>query len=909
MIVDNKLPLIQTKLHRPILPIDLVPRPQLTSWLDERRNRPLTLVSAPAGYGKSTLISSWLDTCEYPYTWLTLDAGDNDLVLFLTYFLEAIRVIFPEAVRNTYAFLSAYTQPPIRELAIHLINEINQLDQFFVLVLDDYEVIQRAPVHDFLNEFLLHLPQGFHLVICSRIDPPLPILKLRAKGQVTEIRAQDLCFSEEEAHALLENMLGETVDTTTVQYLDEQAEGWVTGLRLAALALRHRVGKQPVNVAPKASNQYVLDYLMMEILNHQSVVFSEWLLKTSVLARFNAGLCEAVCLDERLESSQIEKSPRLDGDGFLKRLVESNLFAIPLDDYNHWIRYHHLFRDLLLTELARRYDQTEIAALHIKASKWFAQQGFIDEALQHALEAGELPLAAQLVEQNGTALLNEDKWYVLERWLARLPDDIIQQRAMLLLFKAWVYFYHFKLHAIPALLETVESILEIVPSTLRLWGEVSFFWGHHWFWSGQNARSLEHFHNALGRIPTSFSVARGHTELFWGVASQMAGKKKEAVEALNKWLYYQESPHPTRRFRLEGGLIFIHLLSGELGEAARMAEQLHHTATKYNNTYARAWGAYLYAFVHYFWNDLETAAQHFIQAVEMRYNLHTRAAIDSLAGLTLCYQYSGQPDQARSTLALLLEFVQDINDPAYLSVALSCQAHLALLQGDTISAVQWLQTADLGNDANVMFYWIESPPITLCRVLITQGTEASLQQALDLLQEYLQTLETQYNTRQLIDVLVLQALAYQKGSQSDQALAALEQAINLAEPGGWIRPFVEAGPELIPLITSYVGVRGSTNYTHKLLVACKAEASTEGSMSTLPSAQLIEPLTNREFEILELLGKRLTNKEIAAELTISVGTVQQHLNHIYAKLNVKGRRQAIVKATELALVSSQKKTQ
>jgi LuxR family maltose regulon positive regulatory protein len=291
-------------------------------------------------------------------------------------------------------------------------------------------------------------------------------VNLRAQGRLNEIRAQDLCFTQEEAHVLLQNMLGKTVDMAAVQSMEEQTEGWVTGLRLAALALRHRVGKQRIEVLPTPNNKYVSDYLMSEILDNQVASFSEWLLKSSILARFNPGLCEAVCLDERAELSQPEGVPQLEGEGFLKWLVDSNLFAIPLDDYNHWIRYHHLFREFLRTELGRRYGQTEISALHIRASEWFAQQGFIDEALQHALDAGDLLLAAQLVEQNGPALLDEDKWYVLERWLAQLPDDIIQQRAQLLLIKAWVLFYHFALRDIPALLESVEAILDVEASTL-----------------------------------------------------------------------------------------------------------------------------------------------------------------------------------------------------------------------------------------------------------------------------------------------------------------------------------------------------------------------------------------------------------------------------------------------------------
>jgi LuxR family maltose regulon positive regulatory protein len=895
-------PLIQTKLHRPIIPVDLVPRPQLTDWLDERRNRPVTLVSAPAGYGKSTLISSWLDTCNYANTWLSLDAQDNDLIGFLTYFLAAIRVIFPEAAKNTQALLAAGSQAPIKELAISLVNDINQLDEFVVLVLDDFEVIQEHLVHDFLNEFLLHPPRGFHLVICTRIDPFLSIQKLRAKSQLTEIRAQDLRFSVEESYTFLKKVLGTSIDIATVQYLDEQSEGWVTGLRLAALALRHRVGNQSINVKPTADNQYVLDYLMSEILDHQSAVLSEWLLKTSILARFNAGLCEAVCIAEDQGAKPSEEAYPLDGDDFLKWLVSSNLFTISLDDYNQWVRYHNLFRDFLQEELVRRYDRTEIDALHIRASEWFAEQGLINEALQHALEAGDLSAAARLIEQNGPALLNEDKWYTLKKWLAKLPDDIVQQRPMLLLARAWVLYHHFTLHAIPPVLETIEKILGVDATTQPIWGEVDFFWGHHWFWQGQTAQSLELFNRSLERIPRTSSLARSDAELFWGLANQMSGRENDAVQQLNQWLYYNQALTPGHQTKLLGSLAFIYLLTGELNEATRVVQQIQELAAKYDNLYILAWTSYLEGMIHYFRNDLKNAARCFDYAVKNRYVLHNAAAVDSLAGLALTYQALVQPESAEATMAQLHEFSQEIYQPANKTIACSCQARLSLLQGDLISAIRWISLADLNTDRGIMFYFLEIPRLTDCRVLIAKDTSASLAEATQKLKGYEQQNINEHNTHQLIDILLLQAQAYQKQSQSDQALGALARAITLAEPGGWIRPFLELGTEMVQHLTRLVDKQGSTKYINKILAVFEPEGNAAGDISAPPSSQLIEPLTQREFEILELLGKRMTNKEIAAELYISVGTVQQHLNHIYAKLNVKGRREAIAKAKALALL-------
>ncbi len=890
---ENLNPLLQTKLYRPTLPVDMVLRPQLTDWLDARITRPVTLVSAPAGYGKSTLISSWLDTCNYPHTWLTLDAQDNDLVVFLKYFIASIRVIYPKAAKKAQALLTSSSQTPLKELVISLINDINQLDQFFVLVLDDFEVIQEHRVHDFLHEFLLHPPQDFHLVLCSRVDPLLPIQKLRAKSQLTEIRAQDLRFSLEESYTFLQKVMGEHIDLATAKKMDEQSEGWVTGLRLGALALRHRVGKGPIEVSPTVNNKYVLDYLMSEILENQEQIFSEALLKTSILARFNTELYQAVCAGRS----------GLKGDIFLKWLLASNLFVISLDDQNHWVRYHNLFREFLEEELVHRYDRAEICTLHIRASAWFAGQGMIDEALHHALAANDFLVATRLVEQNVRQLQDEDQWHLLEKWIARIPDDIVQEHPKLMLAKVWLSFQNFALQAIPPILEKIEKILETDADTQALWGEVDFFWGHDWYWQGQSARSLAALQHALERIPVVHHMARGEAELFWGLANQMLGQEEEAVLQLNQWLYYDQVPHPGRQTNLLGSLAFIHLLNGELDEAARVIQETQEMATKFDNIYVKAFAFYLQGIIHYCQNDLENAARCFAFTAKNRYFLHIGAAVDSLAGLALTYQALEQTESANATMAQLNEFVKEINQPVPITIACSCQAHLSLLRSDLVSAKRWIATADLNTDNGIMFFWLEIPRLTACRGLIAQGTPTSLVEAIQKLKIYEQRNISEHNTHQLIKILLLQTVAYQKLSQTDQALAALARALNLAEPGGWIRPFVEAGNGIFELLTRLVGQQGTTKYISKLLAAFEPEKPVELPKPAAQTApEWIESLTSREFETLELLGKRYSNKEIAAELHITVGTVQQHLNHIYAKLDVKGRRQAIAKAKELALL-------
>ena len=372
------------------------------------------------------------------------------------------------------------------------------------------------------------------------------------------------------------------------------------------------------------------------------------------------------------------------------------------------------------------------------------------------------------------------------------------------------------------------------------------------------------------------TAARGEAELWWGLASQYSGQRTEAVQRLNSILYREQPPPPVRQIKLLGALVFIHMLSGELTEVAQATPQIRDIAIRSQNAYIIAWVSYLQAYVAYFQNELGQAAHHFARAVEGRYVLYTRAAIDSLAGLTLTYQAMQQPDRASATMNLLLEFAQQTNDPSYVAIAHSCRARLSLLQGDLVSAVRWLQTTDLPTDAGVMFYWLEIPHVTKCRVLIAEGSAASLQEAEGYLHTYEQVKEARHNIRQLIDILLLQALAYQKQDQTDRALATLERAVTLALPGGWIRPFVELGPTMAGLLDGLRQQGVAPQYIAQILAAfptkddadacIRRRTKTQGAspvVRPLSSSAgdvtdgLVEPLTNRELEVLELMAQRL----------------------------------------------------
>ena len=804
----------------------------------------------------------------------------------------------------------------MRVLSNSLANELDHLPQRLVLVIDDYHVISDSRIDELLSELLNHPPRPLHLVVVTRNDPLINLNRLRALGQVTEIRAQHLRFSVIDTIELLEQMLEVEVDREAASLLEERTEGWVTGIRLAALSMHHREDAQEMLRRLAAEHRYTWDYLLSEVLSALKPEIQDFLVKTAILDRFCAPLCEAVLGENGAESKMLPETYTFGPQEILETLQQDHLFIIPLDGQRRWFRYHHLFQQFLLAELEKRYSVDEIAVFHLKASSWYRQNGLVDEALQHALEAGDDMAAAQLLEENARALLDEDRWHILEKWMARLPDSVIKQRPQLLIAKAWVKFHQFAMQSIPPLLELVGTTLEDDAAAQPLWGEVDFFWGHHWYWQGQRSRSLDLLDRALEKIPKEHHLARGESEVFWSLASQMSDQREEAVRRLNRWIYDKQTPHLGRQTKLLGTLIFIHLLSGELNAAAPLTRQLHELATKNNNRYIRAWTSYIQGFIHFFWNDLDTAVLHFTKAVSDRYILHTAGALDSLVGLALTYQALGQTDNAEATVSLLLEFAQGNNYPASINVARSCQAHLSLMQGDLESADQWLEMADLAADPSVMFFWLEVPHITQCRILIAQGSEASLQKAGEKLAVYEKANKAQNNTHQLVEILLLQSLRYQKQSQNDEALAALARAITLAEPGDFIRPFLELGSEMAGVLMDLSQRGVALEYIARILASFPDEMKNErasqmadgadlplaaNTFAKVPSSSLVEPLTPRELDVLALMAQGLTNKEIAQRLAISHGTVRQHAYNLYQKLQVNTRQQAVMKAVELGI--------
>jgi LuxR family maltose regulon positive regulatory protein len=921
------LPLIRTKLYRPRTTGDLVPRTRLLERLEERRGRPLTLVVAPAGYGKTTLVSSWLEACDRPNAWLSLDEGDNDLSLFLSYFAAAIQTLFPDAVDQTSALLNAASLPQPDVLARSLINELDQIEGPFFLVLDDYHLIQNMAVHDLLTELFRYPPRALHLVLASRSDPPLSLTTLRARSQVTEIRAPELRFTRMETVAFLEQQMGMPTDDGAVSALMEQLEGWVTGLRLLTLSLRHRGSTNLTLDNSRGSISYAMDYLGAEVLENQPRAIRDCLLRTAILDRFCAPLCEAVCSDS-IQARASSSEEDLDGVAFLEWVETANLFVTRLDDQHEWYRYHPLFQELLQDQLKKTLDAGGVAALHRRASTWYAENGNLEEALGHALTAGDTSTAVNLVVQHRHEPMNQERGQHLERWLNLLPKEAVEEEPQLLLAGAWVLNNRFKFGEMVPLVERAAAMLEGDDTALTakerkvLGGEIAALRCIPLTWMGQGQPALETARHTVDVTPIEHEWVRGIGLTFHPVALHLVGRLDKAYEEMHKILAEGSELANAFKHRAYVSLITVEVLAGNLSGAEQAARQLLDLGEARRLYDSLGWAKYSLGFVHYQRNDLAQAKHHFEQLVEMRYLANAGAAAQAHYGLALTYQVMGKPDQARETHQSALAWASETGDGGMLIEADSLGSRLALLQGQVPDASRW---ASMLGDSVLLMLLLHIPHLTLANVLLARGTPEALIEAKGLLAWLRQAAESTHNTWRLMETAAMQAVLKETEGKREEALALLEPALVWAKPHGFVRLFVDLGPKMAGLLDELRRQGVAPEYLTQILAAFatkdpstalragerRATKGAESSFATSTlahgaSSPLVDPLTNRELEVLELMAQRLTNKEIAAQLVISVGTVKQHAYHIYQKLHVKGRRQAVAKAISLGILSPKK---
>ncbi|MGD9146402.1 MAG: LuxR C-terminal-related transcriptional regulator [Anaerolineae bacterium] len=880
----------------------------------------LILVSAPAGYGKTTVLGQWLDDCSYPSAWLSLDAGDSELAVFLTYFTGVIQTVYPDACPQISSLLQSHQMPPAEYLANTLTNELADLPDRLLLVLDDFHRIEGEAVPQLVTSLLDHLPAQVCLVIAARQDPDLPLVRLRAGGEMVELRMADLCFTVEEVQNFLEQAVGAELSDETVNVLERRTEGWVVGLRLAALSLRG--AKDPsafVQAFQVSGHRYVMEYLVGEVLSQQPPAIQDFLLQTSILDRFCAPLCDAA-LD------------RQDSEVILEELDRANLFLVALDFEGKWHRYHHLFQELLAHRLQARTPGEDIASLHAKASAWFARNGLIEEAMTHALAAGDATGAARLVEGNYRQAINRSQWTRLKRWVELLPESVIEQRPGSLLAQCWCLHRAFKLEATVPLFAAAAAFLEDPEASAELdideaeqrylLGEINGLRSQALFFLGGFESGLAYAEESMAQLPRSFPYGHSGALLYWALHAHALGRGEEATGRLHETIRTEPGSSPFT-MHLYNGLCYNYRSNADFSRLLRSANDYLNFALKANLRESEAFAHYHLGVLHYEWNELATARQHFEAAINLRYHAHELSLHFSLLGLALVHLAQDRLGEAQASFAAAREFAQGTESELLLASSRSFQARLLLLQEDPERADRESLAAYDGSQVEPMLL-LEVPALTRAKVLVARATPESLRQATALLDELLAHAESTHYTWRQIEILALQTLSLAAQDHIDEALSRLEQAVTLARPGRLVRTFVDLGPALADLLDQLCLDSKAPDYIAQILGAyrtrdpSRALRAGEGlridtqdplsvSRPSFPPARdttgrLIEPLTERELEVLVLLGERLTNPEIAQRLVISPHTAKRHASNIYQKLNVSNRRQAAAKAQSLGIL-------
>jgi len=886
--------ILVTKLYIPPPRSKIVLRPCLIERLNEglSASRKLTIISASAGFGKTTLVSEWIASCGMPVAWLSLDEGDNDPARFISYLVKALQNIKAGIGEGLLAVLQSPQPPPIESILIALLNEITTIPDNFVLVLDDYHVIDSKPVDEALTFLLEHLPHQMHLVIATREDPHLPLARLRARGQLTELRAADLRFTPSEAADFLNQVMGLNLSAEDIASLETRTEGWIAGLQFAALSMQGHQDVTSFIQSFTGSHRFVLDYLVEEVLGQQPESVQTFLLRTSILDRLCGPLCEAV-----LGSPSVSGQETVSAQETLEYLEHANLFVVPLDDERRWYRYHHLFAELLQQRLQHSASSGNVdvglAEYHIRASGWYEDNDLMIEAFQHATAANDVERAERLMAEGRVPLHFRGVATSTLNWLEALPRSVMDARPWLwvrsatsALMSGQAIGVEEKLHAAEAAVAATLQGAEPNEKTRDLIGQIAAVratLAHIRYQSEatiiQAGRAMEYLHpdNLPFRSRASWSL---------GFAYKLQGKRAAAREA------YTEAIR-----QASGNIYYTVLTSNGLGELQESENQLYQAAETYRHSLQllseqgklNASEEYIgLARIYYEWDELDAAEEYAQQSLQQA-RLYDRT-IDRfiicevfLARLKLA---RGDVSEAATMLAETEKSVRQNNFVQRMAEVASAQVLTLLRQGNVAAAACLVQNHDL--------------PISQARVHLAQRDPSA---ALVLLLPLRQQMEAKDWQDELLKVMVLQSVALHAHGENDKAVQVLAEALALAEPGGFIRIFVDEGPPMAQLLFEAASRGVMPDYVARLLAAFEAEKrGREDKPDPPPAGPLMDPLSQRELEILKLIAQGLSNREIGERLFLALDTIKGHNRKIFDKLQVQSRTEAIARAHELGLL-------
>ena len=907
--------LLETKFYVPQLRRGQVPRPRLSERLDRGAASKLMLVSAPAGFGKTTLLTEWLaagpaaPAGERLAAWLSLDRGDNDPASFWAYVIAALRAVASGVGEGALALLQAPQPPPIETVLTVLLNDLGAITADIVLVLDDYHVIDARDVQDGMAFLLDHLPSQLHVVIAGRADPALPLPRLRARGELAEIRAAELRFTADEAAAYLNGMMGLQLTARDVAVLEARTEGWIAALQLAALSIQGRDDVAGFIAGFAGDDRYVVDYLAEEVLARQSGRVQAFLLQTSILGRLSGSLCDAV-------------TGQGGGKGMLEALDRGNLFLVPLDDRRRWYRYHHLFADVLQ---ARLLDEQpgQVPDLHRRASAWYEQNGEQSLAIRHALAAGDFGRAADLAELAIPAMRRTRQEATVRGWLEVLPNEVVRVRPVLSVNFAGALLVSGELKGVEGRLRNAERWLEpmtgdreepsVPPAEMvvtdeeeyrRLPGTIEMYRAGLALARSDIPGTVRNAQRALELAPDDDHLCRASAAgllglVYWGSGDLEAGHRaySACVAGLRRAGFVADI------LGCSIALADIRITQGRLGEALRTYEQALQLGPEQGGSVLRGTADMFVGMseIARERDDLRAATQLLLRSQEL--GEHTGLPQNRYRWRVAMAWVREAEGNLPGALDLLNEaerlYVSDFFPNVRPVPALKARVWIA--QGRLGEALGWAREQGLSVDDDLS-YLHEFEHITLVRLLLArhegERAEHSLHEATRLLECLLLATEEGGRTGRVIEILVLRALAHQALGDIPAALGSLERAVALAEPEGYVRVFADEGPPMTALLKAVAKQGIGRNYVRRLLEAAS------GAEHNGPTEQaLIDPLSERELEVLRLLGTELDGPAIARELVVSLNTMRTHTKNIYAKLAVTSRRAAVRRAAELDLLS------
>ena len=862
-------PILLTKLTKPPLRANIVSRSRLLKRLDTglirggEFNRKLSLVAAPAGYGKTTLVSDWVDHTGLPVCWISLDESDNDPRRFFTYLIAALQQVEGGIGAGISSALEAQQAPPDDVFLTMLANEITLYGEPVVLVLDDYHVVQSMAIHQQLAFLLDHQPANLHLVITTREDPMLPIARLRGRGYLLEISQADLRFTSDEIVDFLENVMGLALLPEEILALEQSTEGWIAGLQLAALSMQDRDDLKGFIQSFTGSNRFILDYLMEEVFERQTLEVKGFLLKTSVLERLSGTLCDAV-------------TGQIDSQEILEMLEQANLFIVPLDQSREWYRYHRLFAELLRHRL--RLSEINEKELHQRASEWFEQNGLYNEAIHHAVNANNWDQVGRLIQIANTEFLKRGEVLTVIGWFRSIPEEVLLANPRLCFDYCWPLLLTTQYDAAAPLLDHVERLAGDMPEFL---GEVHAAQAYLARGQGDHERMVERSQSAMRLLPQDAINSRGIVAVNLGLAYWHMGRMRDTEEVLNEALEIGRAT--SNHYAALTAMIFLGrvlAVRGQLHQAAKYFED----AIQYGNEIPINALAYMdLATLNYEWNLLDVSENH----LQMGISLCERSKnYEFLVGARMFQSRlqiaRGNLADAEAALKQAWALVDAGTIPASTAARVNAsQTRLLLAKHEPIG--EWKEKLTETIDCHPFYRFLG---VTKARTMV--GPQAI---------GYLKGLgKVALANEWIYGLIATRSLLAGLTESPVEALGHLEEALKYGQDGGFIRSFVEAGEQLIPVLKQAAQQGIASEYVGWILALMLEEVS-EGSESPL-----FEPLSRRELEVLRLISSGMSNREIAKSLVISTGTAKTHVHNICGKLGVSNRTQAAIKAKELKLI-------